>query len=332
MALSVKYPQAAATAVLASLALLATACGGDSGDKDSSKGSSSSSSGLEEQPDISAKLPAAVKNLDKVVIATDASYAPDEFVDLDGNITGWNPELAMDVCTVLGVTCEIENVTFANIIPGLLQEGARYQLAFSSFTPTDERVASGIDFISYYKSGLTWIQRVGGPTISTHTDMCGNRVAIQSGAVTENYVWGIMGKEPGGAAIPGAPNLCSDAGKKDITVLAFDSATQASAALKSDRADFGWEDGTIAAYAVSQAPDKLEIGGEPCGIAPYGVAVAKTSGLQEAVQDAIKYLIDNDFYQPILEEWGVENGAITSDEVKINDTATSGADCEVSAP
>jgi polar amino acid transport system substrate-binding protein len=323
-----KFPRSAVVAAIASVALLATSCGSNPGDN-SNPSTASSATGLEVQPDIAAKVPAAIKGMDTVHIATDASFAPDEFVDLDGKVTGWTPELAMDVCTVLGLKCTIDNVTFANIIPGLLQEGARYQMAFSSFTPTPERIASGIDFVSYFKSGESWLAAVGGPQISTQTDMCGRRIAVQSGGTPEASAWGVMGKKPGGASIAGLVNRCAEAGKGDITVLSFDSATQAFEALKSGRADFGWDDGTVAAYAVSQAPDKIAISGEPCGVAPYGVAVAKTSGLQEALQAAIKYLIDNGSYQAILKKWHVEQGAITSDKVLINDTATSGADCGV---
>ena len=50
---------------------------------------------------------------------------------------------------------------------------------------------------------------------------------------------------------------------------------------------------------------KLKIGGTACSVYPYGVAIVKTLRLDQAVEDAIKYLIDNDFYTSILNTWGV---------------------------
>ena len=34
---------------------------------------------------------------------------------------GWDVELAKDVCKVLGVACTINNITFSDIIPALLE-------------------------------------------------------------------------------------------------------------------------------------------------------------------------------------------------------------------
>ena len=112
-------------------------------------------------------------------IATDATYAPNEFVDPGpGNIVGWDPELAKDVCAVLGVACTINNVTFSDIIPALLESPAKYQMAFSSFTPTSAREAKGIDFITYYQAGEAWLVKAGGASISSAADMCGHTVAV----------------------------------------------------------------------------------------------------------------------------------------------------------
>ena len=66
------------------------------------------------------------------------------------------------------------------------------------------------------------------------------------------------------------------------------------------RADFGWADQPVADYQVKLEAGKLKIGGSACSVYPYGVAIVKTVGLDQAVEDAIKYLIDNHFYTSIL--------------------------------
>jgi polar amino acid transport system substrate-binding protein len=136
-----------------------------------------------------------------------------------------------------------------------------------------------------------------------------------------------MGMQPGGAKISGDTDHCTSAGKQDITVDSFDTQTEANAALLSGRADFGWADQPVADYQVKLESGKLKIGGSACSVYPYGVAIVKTLGLDQAVEDAITYLIDNHFYTQILTSWGVQDGAIASSAVGVNDNNPVGSTC-----
>ena len=325
MGRTVKISRRAGVALLVPAAILA-ACGGSGGT--STPTPSSAASGPSAQASIAAEVPAAIKAAAPLQIATDATYAPNEFVDpSSGNIVGWDPDLAKEVCAVLGVTCTINNVTFSDIIPALLESPAKYQMAFSSFTPTAPREAKGIDFITYYQAGEAWIVKTGGASISSAADMCGHTVAVESGTTEELDAWGYMGMKPGGATIPGDTDHCKAAGKPDITVLSYGTQTQANSALISGRADFGWLDQPVADYQVKTLGGKLKIGGTACSVSPYGVAMVKSTGLEQAVQDAIKYLIDNHYYIKLLNTWGVADGAITSSAVTVNNNSSIGAAC-----
>ena len=325
MGRSLNLSRRAGIALLVPTALLA-ACGGSGGT--STPTPASSAAGPAAQASIAAEVPAAVKAAAPLQIATDATYAPNEFVDPStGNIVGWDPELAKDVCAVLGVACTINNVTFSDIIPALLESPAKYQMAFSSFTPTSAREAKGIDFITYYQAGEAWIVKAGGASISSAADMCGHTVAVESGTTEEFDAWGYMGMKPGGATIPGDTDHCKAAGKQDISVLSYGTQTQANSALLSGRADFGWLDQPVADYQVKTLAGKLKIGGTACSVSPYGVAMVKSTGLEQAVTDAIKYLIDNNFYTKLLNTWGVADGAIASSAVTLNNNSSVGASC-----
>jgi polar amino acid transport system substrate-binding protein len=324
MGRTVKFSRRAGIALLLPAALLA-ACGGSSG---SSSPASSAAAGPTTQATIAAEVPAAIKAAAPLQIATDASYAPNEFVDPNsGDLVGWDVELAKDVCAVLGVTCTVNNVTFSDIIPALLENPAKYQMSFSSFTPTSAREAKGIDFITYYQAGEAWLVKVGGASISSAAGMCGHTVAVESGTTEESDAWGYLGMQPGGAKISGDTDHCTAAGKSDITVLSFGTQTQANSALLSGRADFGWADQPVADYQVKLESGKLKIGGTACSVSPYGVAMVKSTGLEQAVQDAIKYLIDNNFYTKLLNTWGVADGAVASSTVALNDNNSVGASC-----
>lgn len=74
-------------------------------------------------------------------------------------------------------------------------------------------------------------------------------------------------------------------------------------------------DSPVAAYIVKQSNGQFELTGEPYNSAPYGIAIPKESGLEEAVLEALKELMANGRYQAILTEWGVQEGAITDPQI-----------------
>ena len=316
------------------VALLVGACGGGG----STATSSPTPSGPATGASIAAEVPADIKALAPFQIATDATYAPNEFVNPDtGAIQGWDIDLGQAICKVMGVACTFNNVTFDDIIAQLKAstpsevaggDKPRYLLSISSWTPTQKREDGGIDFITYYKAGESWVVKVGGPTINTAVDMCGHNVAVEAGTTEESDAWGYMGQEVGGNAIAGDKNNCKDAGKQPIKVLSFGTQTEANSALMSGRADFGWLDQPVADYQVKQSAGKLKIGGQACSVSPYGIAVVKGSPLEKPIMDAVKHLIDNNnYYKSILDQWGVADGAIASSGVALNNNDSIGPAC-----
>ncbi|HYA00855.1 MAG TPA: transporter substrate-binding domain-containing protein [Candidatus Binatia bacterium] len=314
-----------ATVLLIAPVALLSACGSSSAPSASSGGTSSLPPA---QQSIIAEIPSAVKSMEPWQIAADASYAPNEYVDpSSGDLIGWDLVLAKDVCAVLGQVCTINNVTFDDIIPALEESPPKYVMSFSSFTPTAAREKTGIDFITYYRAGESWMIRVGGTAITKASQMCGHSVAVEAGTVEESDAWGFMGKKPGGDAISGDTDNCTSAGLKDINVESFDTQTEANAALLDGRADFGWADQPVADYQVQQNPGKMKISGQPCSVYPYGVAVISSLGFDKAIEDAITYLINNGYYTKILQADGVTDGAVSASAVDVNDNNPVGSTC-----
>lgn len=308
------------------------ACGG------SNTPTTTTSGGPSKVASIAAEVPDAIKALAPLQIATDATYAPNEFVDPNtGAISGWDIDLGNAICKVMGVVCTFNNVTFDDIIAQLKAstpsevaggDKPRYVFSISSWSPTQPREDGGIDFVTYYKAGESWMVKVGGPTINTAADMCGHSVAVEAGTTEESDAWGYMGQQVGGTVIAGDKNNCKDAGKQDIKVLSFQTQTDANSALLSGRADFGWLDQPVADYQVKQSNGKFKIGGSACSVAPYGIALVKGSALEKPIMDAVKYLMDNNgYYTNILKSWNVTDGAINSATVKINDNNAVGPSC-----
>jgi polar amino acid transport system substrate-binding protein len=319
------------TAALTFAALLLAACGSSGG---SSPPASSGAAGPTVQANLASEVPASVKG-SPVQIATDATYAPNEFINPDsGTIQGWDIDFGNAVCKVLGLVCTFNNVTFDDIIAQLKAstpsevaggDKPRYQFSISSWTPTAKREAGGIDFITYYQAGEAWLVKSGGSTISSAAGMCGKKVAVEAGTTEEADAWGFMGKQVGGTAIPGDTDHCPSG--QDITVDSFQTQTQADQALISGRDDVGWLDQPVADYQVKQQHGQLQIAGQPCSVTPYGIELVKGNPLEQAIQDAVKYLIDNGFYTNILNNWGVKDGAIASSAVSLNNNSAVGASC-----
>jgi polar amino acid transport system substrate-binding protein len=308
--------------VLAVAGLLAIcACGGSSGP--------SAPSQLAKVDRIANEVPAAVRALAPLQIASDATYEPNEFVDpTTGAISGWDVDFGLAVCKVMGIECKFQNVSFDTIIAQLKATNPKYQFSVSSWSPTEDRENGGIDFISYYKAGESWIVKSsGGPTIDNAVDMCGKNVAVESGTTEESDAWAFMGQGVGGAPIAGKTNGCQAAGKGNIKVLSFEKQTEANSALLSGRADVGWNDSPVASYQVKQSGGKFKLAGKPCSVSAYGIALVKGSPLEPPITDAVKYLIDNGFYTSILQKWGVTDGAIKSSDVKLNDNSAIGPVC-----
>ncbi|HXJ47837.1 MAG TPA: transporter substrate-binding domain-containing protein [Candidatus Acidoferrum sp.] len=307
-------------------ALTIAACGGSA--------TPTTSGGPGKVASIASEVPSTVSG--PIQIATDATYAPNEFIDPNtGAISGWDIDLGNAICKVMGLVCTFNNVTFDDIIAQLKAstpsevaggDKPRYSFSISSWSPTQTREDNGIDFVTYYKAGEAWIVKVGGATINSAADMCGHTVAVESGTTEESDAWGYMGQSVGGTAIGGDKDNCP-AGK-DIKVLSFGTQTDANSALLSGRADFGWLDQPVADFQVKQSNGKLKIGGQPCSVAPYGIAMVKGSPLEKPITDAVKYLIDNNgYYTNILKNWNVTDGAITSADVALNNNNSIGATC-----
>jgi polar amino acid transport system substrate-binding protein len=318
--------------ILATVGITLAACGGAA----TTTPAASSAGGPSKVASIAAEVPDSVKSQSPLQIATDATYAPNEFINPDsGAIQGWDIDFGNALCKVMGLVCTFNNVTFDDIIAQLkastpAEQAAgdkpRYQFSISSWSPTQKREDSGIDFITYYKAGESWLVKAsGGPTINTAADMCGKTVAVEAGTVEESDAWGYTGKQVGGTAIAGDKDNCP-AGQ-DIKVTSFATQTEANSALLSGRADIGWLDQPVAGYQVTQTGGKLKLGGQPCSVAPYGIAIVKGSPLEKALTDAVKYLIDNGYYKTILDKWGVTAGAIGTSDVALNNNNSIGATC-----
>jgi polar amino acid transport system substrate-binding protein len=257
---------------------------------------------------LAAKVPAKVKSDGKLVIATDASYPPNEFT-LEGSddIIGMDVDLGNAIGKVLGLETQFVNASFDGILAGL--NAGRYELGMSSFTDTKEREQT-VDFATYLEAGTSTMVRKCNPKgIDATADLCGKPVGAENGTTQLDQ---LTKEDVEGSVV----KACKDAGKEPPKGQGFPKQTDVNAALQANRIDAYLADTPVVNYAVKTTGNAFEKVGEDTDAAPYGIAIPKTAaGMKEAVQGAVQQLMSDGSYQKILDNWGLTGGI---KESKIN--------------
>lgn len=248
-------------------------------------------------------VPSAVKAKGVLTVASDATYAPDEFVKGSNTIVGMDPDLMNAIGKVLGLKVTVTNVTFDNIISGMV--AGHYMIGASSFTDEKSREKS-VDFVDYAKVGESFYTlSQGGTSIKGIGSICGLSVSVETGT-TEEHDAKAQSKK------------CTKAGKKAVNVMPFPNQNQANLAVSSGRAQLGFADTPPALYQVKQSHGKFKIAGAAYEPAPYGIAIAKSTGLTKAIKAAMLYLVKNGTYAKIFKKWGLQSIEVPASGVKVN--------------
>jgi polar amino acid transport system substrate-binding protein len=282
------------------VALVAAGCGSNDNSGGGSTGTTTAAPAVDQA--LAAKVPAEVKSDGKIVIGTDSSYPPNEFLDTDGKtVIGFDVDLFNAVAAKLGLKTEYQSAVFDAIIPGL--QSGKYEGGVSSFTINPSA-----------RSRSTWSATStpapsGGPRRATHRDPARQRLR-EEGRRPDQHRPGH--RRPSSKR----QEACKSAGKPPITIDRYQRQDQATAAVVSGKDDAMLADSPVVAYAVKQTNGQLELLGDIYDAAPYGYVIKKDqTEFAQAVADAVKALISDGTYKTILDKWGVQAGAIDNPAV-----------------
>jgi len=282
------------------LALALAACG-DSGTEG---GGTATTAGAAPSVDeaLAAKVPAAIKSDGKILVGTDATYAPSEFLDVDGKtVVGFDVDLFNAAAAKLGLRAEYQPAKFDAIIPGV--QSGKYEIGVSSFTINDERKQQ-VNMVSYFSAGTQWGTKTGNPNGVQPDDACGKKIAVQTNTVQDTD------------DLPKRVQVCQSAGKPAITIDRYQGQDQATAAVVSGKDDAMLADSPVIAYAVKQTNGQLELLGDIYDSAPYGYVVKKDqTDFADALAGAVGALVSDGTYKTILTKWGVDAGTIDTPAV-----------------
>ena len=286
------------TALAAAGLLTLTACGGGDGGEDDAAPESPEVSVDEE---LAALVPDEIRDAGVVSIGVEAEYPPGEYLDDDGEtVLGFNVDLVTAALNKLDLETEWVPANFDSIIIGV--DTGSHTLGASSFTITQERMEA-VNMVSYFSSGTQWFATTGNPADVDPDNACGMRIAVQTGTTHDTD-------------IEARSDACVEAGEEAITIEKFQNQPLATSSVVSGVNDASLADLPTSLYALQETGDQLEFIGEQYDAAPYGVLThIDDTEMAEALAAAFNAIIEDGTYETILEEWGIEVGALDTSEV-----------------
>lgn len=233
MALKTTKKLRALTAAALSAAMLVSfaACGtSDATDKDSGASKTTTAgydvSSVKKDAELATLVEGNTVKDGELSVGMELSYAPAEFLAEDGKTpTGYDVDISKAIGNVLGLKTKIVSSMFDTIVPSV---GSKYDLGITAMTITKERMDS-VDFVSYYRAGSTWTVQKGNPKKVDTSDLCGNKIAVQTGTVQEDEANKIA-------------KQCETDGKKDAEVASYKRQAEAATAVATDKADVFYAD------------------------------------------------------------------------------------------
>jgi polar amino acid transport system substrate-binding protein len=263
-------------------------------------------SSIKVEDSLAARLPEKIKASGVLTIGSDTAYAPWEFLsEKDGQTPeGIDVDIANAIGRKLGVKIDFQTSAFEAILPAL---GSKFDIGVSAFSVTNERMKA-VNFVSYADTGSMWAVKAGNPAKFDPADLCGRKIAIQSGSYHEK-------------AVIAENELCKSAGKAEIDILPFSKQPEALTRVAAGGADATVSGEAGIGYAAKQSNGAFETmkpaGGALSKHGPNGIAVAKSDmALTQLIADTINALIADGTYKALLDTWGV--GSVIVDQARVN--------------
>ena len=215
----------------------------------------------------------------KIVIGTNAEFAPFEYYDEDGSITGFDAELMEMIMTLLGYDFEIISIDFDALLPAL--ESGRIDLSISAMTITEERKNNALFSDPYFNASQKIIVPVDSEAVLPE-DLAGKKIGVQLGTTGD---------------------LFSSEEIEGAEVVRYNKALDAVIDLAAGRLDAVISDAEPC--KVYAAPyDNLKILDVNISEEMYGISAAFGSEeLINQVNEALALIIENGYYDTLYDYW-----------------------------
>ncbi|ANC70666.1 ABC transporter substrate-binding protein [Deinococcus radiodurans] len=230
---------------------------------------------------------AEVKKKGTLVLGTDPTFAPFEFKGSDGQVQGFDIDIARAVAHDLGVRLEIRPVGFGALMPQAVTSG-RVDVAMSGITITPERATVVTFSQPYYRSAQVFIVRSGNPGKFTWpADVKGKTVGVQANTTGQYAAEQTL--KPRGA-----------------TIKVYDDFAAGLADVRSGRIAALIGDAPTVNDLKKRLPGQFDKAGAVLVAEDYGMVFRKGSDLAAAANRTLARLKRSGEYQKLLNKWIVQ--------------------------
>nr|WP_067286782.1 ABC transporter substrate-binding protein [Marinobacterium profundum] len=228
-------------------------------------------------------LAASAAQAEKIRIATEGAYAPFNMIDANGDLKGFDVDIAHALCAQMKADCELVAQDWDGIIPGLLTR--KYDAIVASMSITEERLRV-VDFTERYYSNVLSFAAARDSDFKTDKDsLKGKVIGAQRATIAGLYL---------------EDNLADT-----VEVKLYDTQDNAYLDLAAGRLD-GLLSDKFPAYdwLRSEEGQSFEFKGADIDIDDkIGIAVRKGDPLKDKFNAAIKAIVDNGTYAKINAEY-----------------------------
>ncbi|MGV7241076.1 ABC transporter substrate-binding protein [Caballeronia sp. M23-90] len=242
---------------------------------------------------LAAAVPKFYRDRGTLLAGVNPDVVPIKFVDDDGNIAGFTPDLLSAAAALLNLKLELVQSSFDALIPGLNANRFDVLLSLSDFTSRHTVVT----FVDYLNMGDTIVASPArNVSMKSLDDLCGLQVALPRGSAS-------------GQASAKISDACIKAGKKPLTVATYPDSNMTLLSLSTGVSEVAWVDSPVGYYNASKTPAKYKVVYfNP--LAPYGIGFGvdeKGKQLASSVQQALLKLQKDGVYDALLKKWGLSS-------------------------
>lgn len=223
------------------------------------------------------------KDWKEIRIAFDVPYEPFEYKDENGELTGFEVELAEAMCAEMEANCEFVIQAWDGMIPGLLAR--KFDAIMSSMSITPERAERVLFSEPYYNTPGGWFAPESFNTDVTDMEaMKGKVVGVQRGTTMDTFVTNEMGGT--------------------VTIKRYTTADDMVLDLEGQRLDVVFVDYPVGEQTVLSKDGFKEVG-EPVKLGEgVGVAMRKRdTDLAEQVNATLEKLKNDGTYDAIMQKY-----------------------------
>jgi len=125
-------------------------------------------------------------DIKSVRIGTEGAYPPFNLIDKNGELQGFDVDIAKALCEAAKVKCEFVVQDWDGMIPGLLAK--KYDAIIASMAITSERMEKVAFTDKYYMTPARFVARKGTNFELSPEGLAGKAIGVQRGTTHENFV------------------------------------------------------------------------------------------------------------------------------------------------